>query len=381
MSLFFLTYLVIYGGMHAYLFVKVRAAFPRMGRRWRLLLIVCLALLFAAPMAVRRLDGGASIAVARVTAFVTFVWMAVLLWWFVLLLCSDVWNLVARALGRFVPKARGLALRPRPALAVSAVLVVFACVWGLVEASAIQVTEITIRTRYLPAGSRPLRLVQISDVHLGLLVGEGRLRRIVDLVKSLEPDILVSTGDLVDSSLDHSPNLAPMLAEVGAPLGKFACTGNHEFYPGLEKTLAFHEAAGFRVLRGESVVIGGRLRIGGVDDPSHRGMRREKSITDESLALPASSPRVAAVLLKHRPVVLDASAARFDLQLSGHVHGGQIFPFGLITRLFNPYAAGLHRLKSGAHLYVSRGAGTWGPPLRFFAPPEVTLIIITGEGT
>ena len=378
MSLFLLAYLFIYGGMHAYFFVKVRAAFPRMGR-WRLLLIVCLALLFVAPMAVRRLDGGASIAFARVMTFVAFVWMAALLWSFVLLLCSDVWNVVFKTVGRFVPKARGLALRPRRALIASAVLVVLACAWGLVEASAIQVTEITIRTRHLPAGSKPLRLVQISDVHLGLLVGERRLRRIVDLVKSLEPDILVSTGDLVDSSLDHSPSLAPVVAEVDAPLGKFACTGNHEFYPGLEKTLAFHEAAGFRVLRAESVVIDGRLRIGGVDDSSHR-RAQEKRMTDESLALPASSPRVAAVLLKHRPVVLDASAARFDLQLSGHVHGGQIFPFGLITRLFNPHAVGLHRLKSGSHLYVSRGAGTWGPPLRLFAPPEVTLITITGEG-
>ena len=371
MRLFFILFLAVYGGMHAYMFLKLRAAFPQMGRWW-MALVIFLLLMLVGPMFVRTLDSAGRLTLARILAYVVYVWMTVIVWSFVLFLCADVWNLLVWLAGLAAPGARALLLAPRPVVVGSGVLILAVVVWGVVEASSIGVTEVAIPA--LPPGSKPIRLVQISDVHLGLIVREGRLRRIVDLVNSLDPDIVVSTGDLVDSSLHDSHQLAGMMAEIRPPLGKFAVTGNHEFYSGSEKAIAFHEAAGFRVLRAESVVVDGRLRIAGVDDPA--GSRRGSNVfMDETLALP-EGPQMPTVFLKHRPIVLDESAGRFDLQLSGHVHGGQFFPFGLMTRLLFPMTPGLHRLESGSYLFVTRGTGTWGPPVRLFTPPEVVLVTI-----
>jgi len=373
MRLFFLLFLAVYGGMHAYMFLKLRAAFPQMGRWW-MALVGFILMMLVGPMFVRALDGAGRLTLARILAYVVYVWMAVIVWSFVLFLCADVWNLAVWLAGLAAPGVRVLLLAPRPVVVGSGVLILAATIWGLVEASNIGVTEITIPTHRLPPGSKPIRLVQISDVHIGLIMREGRLRRVVNLVNSLDPDIVVSTGDLVDSSLYDSDLLAGMLAAIRPPLGKFAVMGNHEFYSGIDKAIAFHKAAGFRVLRGESAVIDGRLRIGGVDDPA--GDRRGGgSFTDETLALP-EEPEMATVFLKHRPVVLDSSAGRFDVQVSGHVHGGQFFPFGLVTRLVFPMTPGLHRLENGSYLSVTRGTGTWGPPVRLFTPPEVVHVTL-----
>ena len=134
------------------------------------------------------------------------------------------------------------------------------------------------------------------------------------------------------------------------------------------------------MLRGGSVVVAGRLRLAGVDDPA--GARTgDRHNTDEAAALSAEGPRLATILLKHRPDVSKAVLGRFDLQLSGHTHGGQIFPFWQFVRLFYPLRPGLHRLENGAALYVSRGAGTWGPPMRVLSPPEVTLITLKAPAT
>ncbi len=179
--------------------------------------------------------------------------------------------------------------------------------------------------------------------------------------------------------------LAGMLADVQAPLGKFAVLGNHEFYAGLSQSLAFHAAAGFTMLRQEHVAVTPQLILAGVDDPAGTHLSGSQE-PDESNALPAlerrsatqaaaaADPRPFVILLKHRPDVHPSSLGRFDLQLSGHTHGGQIFPFHIVHRLIYKYHPGLTDLGGGSKLYLSRGAGTWGPPMRLFAPPEVTII-------
>ena len=371
MAVFLLVYFVVYGGIHLYVYVKVRRAFRLTGRR-RFALIVVLFGLTLAPILVRALARPGFPTAARLLGAVCFVWMAAVFWFFVLSVCGDVWNLAVRVLGRWAPRARRVALGPRAAVAVFSGAIVGGVAWGLVEASSIRVKEFTLD---VPRLERPIRLVHMSDVHLGLLVGEGRLRRIARLAAAARPDILVSTGDLVDGSSEELGHLARILAGVEAPLGKFAVTGNHEYYPGLEGSLAFHRAAGFRVLRGEWLVVAETLGIAGVDDPA--GWRRgERSFTDEDAALPAGDDRLPTVFLKHRPAVSPDSVGRFDLQLSGHVHGGQIFPFGLLVRLVYPLTPGLHRLERGSAVYVSRGVGTWGPPLRFLSPPEIAVFTL-----
>jgi predicted MPP superfamily phosphohydrolase len=228
-----------------------------------------------------------------------------------------------------------------------------------------------------------LRILQLSDVHLGLIERGRRLDKILGFINQLHPDLILSTGDLVDGCGDHLNHLYERLAAVRPPLGKFAVTGNHEFYVGIDKSVEFHRLAGFRLLRGEAVdVAGGRLRLAGVDDPTEMRFSLNalgKGRTSEPALLGDHHNGAFTILLKHQPAVLPASVGKFDLMLSGHTHRGQIFPFSLVVRIFFARLAGTYDLGQGSLLHVSRGTGTWGPPMRLFAPPEVTLITITGE--
>jgi len=162
------------------------------------------------------------------------------------------------------------------------------------------------------------------------------------------------------------------LQEVDARYGKFAITGNHEYYAGLDKALAFTRACGFTLLRG-AAVSSGVINIAGVNDPTGVQMKLEKPVSEKALL--ASLPRHKFTLfLKHRPVFSKEAAGLFDLQLSGHTHKGQIWPFTYLSALTYPLNAGRFDRADGSILYVSRGTGTWGPPIRFLSPPEVTVI-------
>ncbi len=149
----------------------------------------------------------------------------------------------------------------------------------------------------------------------------------------------------------------------------------------MDKALDFMEKAGFRVIRNEAVSVGKNLTIAGVDDPALRLRNPSLSIDEKGILSSISHDRFV-LLLKHRPVVVKENLGTFDLQLSGHVHKGQIFPFNLVTHLFYPVKMGYSRYPSGSSLYVSMGAGTWGPPIRLLAPPEVTIIeLVHGSGS
>jgi predicted MPP superfamily phosphohydrolase len=204
-------------------------------------------------------------------------------------------------------------------------------------------------------------------------VRQGRLTRILEKVKRANPDVLVSTGDLVDGQINDLEGLTKLLNEINPRYGKFAITGNHEFYAGISHALDFTEKAGFTILRDEVVTVGGIITIVGVDDPTGNYFGVSKNIPEKALLSRLPRERFT-LFLKHRPLMEQSSLGLFDLQLSGHVHKGQIFPFNLLTRLYYPTNAGLLNLPLNSQVYVSRGSGTWGPPIRFLAPPEVTVI-------
>jgi predicted MPP superfamily phosphohydrolase len=243
--------------------------------------------------------------------------------------------------------------------------------YGLVEARRIQVEEINITTPKLASGR--VTIAQISDLHLGIMLGDRFLGRVIGKLRELKPDIVVATGDVVDGQGDDLEALARHFHAYTPPLGAYAVTGNHEFHAGLQSSLSFLSNAGFTVLRGESAKAGGIVLVG-VDDPTALSSGRQARL-DTSKALASVTANDFIVLLKHQPVV--DSDTRFDLQLSGHIHGGQIFPFVYLTRLTYGVHTGLTELADGRRLYVSRGAGTWGPPIRLFAAPQITLITIT----
>ena len=382
MFFFLLTFLSVYGAMHLYVFLKAKPALHP-GSGLTILLAVFLAAMVLAPLGVRLLDRYGLHLCARVLAHIGYTWMGLVFFFFAFGLCLDVLNLGIR-LWALLPGSSGgrLAWTGKNAFVFLALGSLLLGVWSMFSAWNIRLDHISLHTRKLPAGKNRLSIAQISDLHLGLLVGEQRLARIIRLVRKAQPDVLVCTGDLVDAQMDRLNHLADMLAEVQPPLGKFAVTGNHEFYMGIRQSEGFLRAAGFTLLRNESYRLDELLTIVGVDDPAGRGRPQgaRPAGQGEDVLLSEQNPEMYTLLLKHRPVVQRESLGRFDLQLSGHAHKGQIFPFTLVTQFFYPRQDGLYHLEKGSLLHVSRGTGTWGPPMRFLSPPHVTVIELSRIG-
>jgi len=345
--IFLLIYFGVYGSMHVYFLWKTVQALQVQG--WPLLFLTgFLLLMLNGPILVRALERNDQILGATAMAWVSYTWMA-------FLLCP-----------------------PRPAYLIILVLVAAAAAWGILEGRDLRTERVTIQTQFLAPGSKPIRIAQISDVHLGLIEGQRRIDQVASILFDEKPDLLLCTGDLMDGAIPHLNHMSAYFAAINPPLGKFAVTGNHEFYAGIRESLAFLKAAGFTVLRAESAAAGS-LRIAGVDFPAER-QTGQTAYTDEGAALDTGDEGFFTVLLKHSPDVKESSLGRFQLQLSGHTHKGQIFPFNYPVRLRYRYIAGLYDLGQGSKVYTSRGTGTWGPPLRLLAPAEVTIITIEAAG-
>ncbi len=359
---FILVFFLLYGGIQAYMAHAVDHAFALTGPARLLIWLIALSMALS-PTLLWLLERHPAVRSLSVSvAWVVFGWMGYAFLFFWLGLAFDVYGLGARITGLPVPA-------PRPELLGLSAAVLAVCLYGFHSARHPRVERVSIRTGKLPADSPGLRIALISDVHLGMLIGRRRLERILAQVEALKPDVLVSAGDLVDAQAHYLDGLSSRLAAFRPRLGKFAVTGNHERYAGLDHALDFHERAGFRLLRGESAQVGGVV-LAGVDDPAALA-----GPVDETRLLAGITADRFVVLLKHQPRV--NPSARFDLQLSGHTHRGQVFPFGLLVKRVYPMIEGLHDLPGGRRLYVSRGTGTWGPPIRVLAPAEITLIELT----
>ena len=373
MPRFLIIFLSVYILMNSYLFWKTHRAFPKMGKLHYVLALFFM-LMLAGPIVVRLADRAAHPHLANVMGVVVHTWLAVTHWFFCLGIVLDMCNLAVRGVSRLIGAVDKLVLRPRLLLAVGGVVVAAATIWGFLEARDIQLQTLVIKSDKLAPGSRPIRIVQISDMHFGGGTADGRLAKVLRVIEQAKPDIIVSTGDMVDSPYENIKDYAAMLARVTAPLGKYSIPGNHEYHGGLEEAVLFNKAAGFEFLIGRSVQVAEGFFIAGADDRGRRSRR-----PDPPNPLPINSPdasRCFVLLLKHRPQVPADSLGQFDLQLSGHTHGGQIFPFGFVIAMIYKYDRGHYRLDKGSELYVSRGTGTWGPPMRLGSPPEVTLIIV-----
>ncbi|RYY93369.1 MAG: metallophosphoesterase [Comamonadaceae bacterium] len=242
------------------------------------------------------------------------------------------------------------------------------------------VRRVQVRIPGLPAALQGLRIVQITDIHVGPTIKVAYLQAIVDRVNALQPDVIAVTGDIVDGSVPELQAHVAPLGTLRARHGSYFVTGNHEYYAGVHAWTREMQRLGLHVLHNSHVVLqhgDGQLVLAGVPDyGAHHFDEAHRSDPAAALAgAPGNAPRV---LLAHQPRTAPAaSAAGFDLQLSGHTHGGQFFPWSFFVPLQQPYTAGLHRL-GGLQVYVSRGTGYWGPPKRLFAPSEIAEITLVG---
>ncbi|MGB8657826.1 MAG: metallophosphoesterase [Candidatus Zixiibacteriota bacterium] len=373
MSLFLLIFLLLYSGLHSYMFLRARAALG-FGTTTSIGVLLFMVLMVFAPILARVFERPGLESVARLFAYVGYSWMAILFLFFCISLVVDFGRLLTFLAGAVAGKDLSYLTRMSVYhFLVPLLLSLGTAVYGYFEARDIRTERLTITSAKIPADVGRIKILQISDVHLGVMVGEEKVEKIIQIVKRENPDVLVSTGDLVDGEMSNLSGLIGLLKEVNPKYGKFAITGNHEFYAGLDKALAFTKDAGFTMLRGERLTVAGFLNIAGVDDPAGRSFRTSTQISEKELlsGLPQEN---FTLLLKHRPFVDEGSIGLFDLQLSGHAHKGQIFPFSLITKMYYPIDHGCLRLSNGSYFCVSKGAGTWGPPIRFLAPPDVIVI-------
>lgn len=243
----------------------------------------------------------------------------------------------------------------------------------------IAVRRVEVSLKRLRREHDGLTIVQLTDLHIGPTIGTRELEGIVETTNALAPDVVAITGDLVDGSVEELRSKVAPLAKLQAREGVFFVTGNHEYFSGAAQWVDEIARLGIRVLRNERVTIeskGAALYLAGVDDRSAARARLPGHGEDLARALTGRDPAHALVLLAHQPrTVLQAATHGVDLQLSGHTHGGQIWPFGFLVRLQQHFLAGLHRHQD-TQLYVSRGTGYWGPPMRVGAPAEITQLVL-----
>jgi predicted MPP superfamily phosphohydrolase len=295
------------------------------------------------------------------------------------------WSVLGN-LGGLVLLAAGV---PDPARArIVAVSVLVAVVvllgWGMFEARRVpRVRALDVVLPRLGAGLDGLRLVVVTDTHFGPIDRAGWSTKVTDTVNALHPDIACHAGDLADGPVEKRRHQVDPLAKVHAELGKFYITGNHEYFGDAAGWIDHMASIGWQPLHNLHEVVcrgGDRLVIAGVDDPTGVGLLLGHG-PDLAGALSGADPELPVVLLAHQPKqVAEAVAAGVDLQISGHTHGGQIWPFRYLVRLDQPVVAGLSRHGERTQLYTSRGTGFWGPPLRVFAPSEITVLTLRAPG-
>jgi uncharacterized protein len=373
LALFLLLFLLIYGGFHLHFFFRLRFAFAIGGAAGFVLAIFLLAGL-TAPLMVRFAEKHEYDFFAHFMSVLGYYWMGFLMLFCAVSLFIEILRLVTAVIVN-KPFAQmfifGNAMRFALPAAASIILVVY----GTFEARCLQTEFLTIPSAKIPGEIGRIRILQISDVHIGGAARAAHVPNVIRAARALDPDIIVSTGDLVDGRGSYVTEAASALRQLRPRWGKYAITGNHEFYLGLDKALDFVKNAGFVPLSNQTAVIAGVLDLIGVDDPGGIANGPKNSLIEKELLSNAQRSHFK-VLLKHRPVVDKSSIGFFDLQLSGHTHKGQIFPFSLFTKIAFPYHAGNYRLSDGSLLHVNRGAGVWGPPIRVLAPPEITVIDI-----
>lgn len=314
----------------------------------------------------------------RTISYTGYLWLAFLVLFFPAGVILDLYNIVIQNMARDLAPYM---LAPERTFYIPLFLSGAIIAYGYFEAKNLRVERLVINTSKLPEDTGRVRIAQISDLHLSVTVGDAIVDKVIKMIEKEKPDIIVSTGDLVDGVVRHVNHLPAKLNNLKARYGKFAVIGNHEFYGGLRHTVKFIEESGFTVLRDNGVTIENIINIAGMDftGGETKGFSTEALRRDEREVLSSLQPGLFTLLLKHRSDVREECLGLFDLQLSGHSHKGQIFPVSLATMFLFQYHTGFTKLPKGSAIHTSRGTGTAGPPVRFLSAPEITIIDVVSE--
>ncbi len=378
-------------GAHLYVYRRLvkGPGFARLPRLALSTVLAVLGILIPAAFLLPRLLPASSV---RPFVFAAFVWIGLLFYLMLVLGARDVYRLFAGLVSRIRTVVRhkaGEASGPGDPsrrlflarLAAGGALAVSGSVTGLGLGAALgdlRVPLVKVRLARLPSALSGFRIAVLADLHLGPVLGKEFLETVVARTNALKPDLIAIVGDLVDLPVERLKDEIGAIGRLRARQGVFFVTGNHEFYSGPDAWMNHLRSLGIVVLANQRVSIsaGGSegFDLAGVHDYS-AGVFSADHRPDLDAALAGRDPARELVLLAHQPrQVFAAARAGVGLQISGHTHGGQIWPFGVLTRLSQPYLSGLHRHAKNTQIYVTRGTGFWGPPLRILAPPEISQI-------
>ena len=357
--------IAVYLALHLYFLWWAGRYFPLPPRQsgvFKLCLSV-MALLFPAA---EYLERGAGSVLTDALLWSGFVWLGAMFILVTVIFLCDLLYLILRVFLAGWPSKRELGLF---SLALAAGFIVLAVFNGTALP---KVTPMDIAIPNLPCALDGFKAVQISDTHLGRIIHVDRFRKLAALVNSLKPDLIVFTGDITENGVEDRNGVCGVIRSMNAKYGKAGVLGNHDSFSGPDSSADFYSGCGVRMLRFEKYEPVPGLQIAGVDDP-RRGAPPGRKL---DLLVSALSPSKALIFLSHRPEGFDAVInAVPGLVLSGHTHAGQIQPFGLIERPFFKYFYGLYRAGASS-VYVSSGAGTWGPPMRLFTVSELPLFVL-----
>ncbi|MFC4002986.1 metallophosphoesterase [Prauserella oleivorans] len=367
--------------LHLYLWKRLVADTTQPGTRARRIGTWALAALVV--LLVAGLTTGTSIDpdIAQWFAWPGYLWLAMFFYLFVALLVFEIPRLALRPwVRREVPDEEREGVSRRTVLARGSAAVAGAVATGLVGYGVTvamgppTVTRVPMPVRRLDPRAAGCRIALISDIHLGPIIGRSFTQRIVDMVNAERPDLVAIAGDLVDGRVADLAEAAAPLAGLRSTHGTFFVTGNHEYYSGYQEWVDHLPTLGIRPLRNEHVDIthnGGTFHLGGIND--HTAYQFQDA-GDVAAAVRGRDEDRAVVLLAHQPRDVDVAARHgVDLVLAGHTHGGQLSPFELIVSLQQGAVAGSYTI-GDTRMYVTRGAGFWGPPVRVGAPPDITIV-------
>ncbi|WP_239095166.1 metallophosphoesterase [Planotetraspora silvatica] len=293
-----------------------------------------------------------------------------------------VWALLGNVL-RLALVVAGVAdpARSRVVAAASAVVSLVLLLWGYTEAMRVpRVRRVDVTISRLGTGLDGVRVVLLTDTHYGPINRARWSAGVVAAVNELDADIVCHTGDIADGTVSERREQAAPLGDVRARLARTYVTGNHEYFGEAQGWLDHMRELGWEPLHNRHIVVerdGSRLVVAGVDDATAASSGRPGHHADHAAALSEADPDLPVLLLAHQPKQIDAAIAHgVDLQISGHTHGGQIWPFHFLVRVDQPTVQGLSRHGDRTQLYTSRGTGFWGPPFRVFAPSEITVLTL-----
>ncbi len=375
--IFLTIFLGVYFSMNFYVLLKGNLALQLKGTQFLIyvLLFAAVSLTFPAGFFIRRM---AENDVSPILSWIGSLWLGAVVYFFLIGLAVDLVRFF-NYIFSYIPE---VFYRNQPVIGRTLFVLIFMAVStvilaGYLHSKDVKVRRLDLAVDGLTVDSNPLSIVFVSDIHLGRLIGEDRLRDIVELVNGENPDIVLIGGDLFDEEVEGLFHLKDTLSTLDAKYGTFAVLGNHEFYNGPDRSTRFMEAADIRVLRDKAVTVPGVVNIVGLDDYSDGWGRRERGDKTLREIIGKGDESLPTVLMTHTPVYLDRFAALgVDLALFGHTHNGQFFPFNLVTDSIFKLSYGYGRV-GDMHAYVSSGAGTWGPPIRVLTDVEIVKITLS----